>query len=148
MRLDSDNKTCIKNDQVLLFIMGTEIRGVDVLMPNHHAIPTISHASHVIGPSVIDFIIEDAQLFWADSSLNEVKTSGISNGLINTIMDTDLVNLSGFAVDWIARNMYVSTDSNDNSRILASNLHGEFVTNIHTDLLNVLSIVLHPLKYV
>lgn len=146
MRLDTDNRTCIKNEQVLLFIMGNDIRGVDVMQPNHHTIPTISHTSHVLSPSVIDFLISDAQLYWSDQALNEVKTAGISNGIIDTILDTDLENVGGFAVDWISQNMYVSTESNENSRILASNLKGEFVTQIHNDLLNVRSIVLDPAK--
>lgn len=146
MRLDTDNKTCIPNEQVLLFIMGTEIRGVDVTQPNHHTIPTISHSSHVIGPNVIDFLISNAQLFWSDSTLNEVKTSGISNGIIDTILDTDLENLSGFSVDWISQNMYVATGGDGSSRILACNLKGEYVTQVHNDLLIVMSIILDPAK--
>lgn len=146
MRLDTDQLTCISNEQVLLFIMGPEIRGVDLLQANHHTIPTISHSTQVIGPNVIDFLMDDQQLFWSDRTLNEVKTAGISNGIIDTILDTDLVNLSGFAVDWISRNMYFSTESDDQSRILASNVRGEFVTQIHSDLLTVLSLVLDPAK--
>lgn len=126
--------------------MGPEIRGVDLLQANHHTIPTISHSTQVIGPNVIDFLMEEQQLFWSDHTLNEVKTAGISNGIIDTILDTDLVNLSGFAVDWISRNMYFSTESDENSRILASNVRGEFVTQIHSDLLTVLSLVLDPAK--
>lgn len=146
MRLDDDNKTCIPNEQILLFIMGTEIRGVDVLQPSHHTIPTISHTSQVIGPKVIDFLISNAQLFWADNILNEIKTAGISNGIIQTILDTDLVNLSAFAVDWISNNMYLSTESNDYSFILACNLKGEYITYIHNDLFDVMSMVLDPTK--
>lgn len=131
--------------QVLLFIMGTEIRGVDILQPNHHAIPTITH-TNVMGPNVIDFVIDDGRLYWSDVILSEIRTAGLSNGLINTILDTDLENLSGFSVDWISLIMYVSTESSSNSIILACNLKGEFVTEIHKDLLNVLSIVLDPAK--
>lgn len=126
--------------------MGTEIRGVDILQPNHHAIPTITHTSHVMGPNVIDFVIDEARLYWSDVTISEIRTAGLSNGIINTILDTDLENLSGFAVDWISLNMYVSTESNLNSIILACNLKGEFVTEIHKDLLNVLSVVLDPAK--
>ncbi|KAJ6647666.1 Prolow-density lipoprotein receptor-related protein 1, partial [Pseudolycoriella hygida] len=143
MRLDTDNKTCVPNEQVLLFIVGTEIRGVDILQPNHHAIPTITHT---MGPNVIDFVVEEGRLYFSDVTLSEIRTAGLSNGLITTILDTDLENLSGFAVDWISLNMYVSTESNSNSVILACNLKGEFVTEIHKDLLTVLSIVLDPVQ--
>lgn len=145
--------------------MGTEIRGVDILQPNHHAIPTITHAN-AMGPNVIDFVIDDGRLYWSDVTLSEIRTAGLSNGLISTILDTDLENVSGFAVDWISSNvsvdvrirfeisvncwfhfqMYVSTESNANSMILACNLKGEFVTEIHKDLLAVLSIVLDPVQ--
>lgn len=147
MRLAKDERTCVPNEQVLLFIMGTGIRGVDLEQPLHHMIPTISHTSHVLGPTVLDFVYGEAgELFWADAVLNEVKTAGIANGLIETILDTDLLNVGGFAVDWISRNMYVSTESEDNSRILASNLRGEYVTEVQRDLLNVRSVAVDPAK--
>lgn len=125
--------------------MGTEIRGVDILQPNHHAIPTITH-TYLMGPNVIDFVIDEGRLYWSDVTLSEIRTAGLSNGLISTILDTDLENLSGFAVDWISLNMYVSTESSSNSIILACNLKGEFVTEIHKDLLSVLSIVVDPVQ--
>lgn len=146
MRLDTDQRTCIPNEKILLFIMGSEIRGVDLMQPNHLTIPTISHARQVLQPKVIDFLISEAQLYWTDTLLNEIKTAGISNGIISTVTDTDLAQVNGFAVDWIAHNLYVSTESGGQSRILASNVRGEYVTQIHTDLLQVLSIALDPAK--
>lgn len=146
MGLNTDNKTCKPNEQVLLFIIGSEIRGVDVSLPNHHTIPTISHTAQVMGPNVIDFVIDDGVLYWSDNVLSEIKSSGLANGNIDTILDTGLVNLSGFAIDWISRNMYVSSETNSNSRILASNLKGEYVTIIHDELLNVSSIAVNPVK--
>ena len=48
MRLDSEHEnTCVPNEQILLFIMGSEIRGIDLMQPNHHTIPTISHSPQV-----------------------------------------------------------------------------------------------------
>lgn len=48
MRLDPmDNRTCVANEQVLLFIMGDEIRGIDLMQPNHHTIPTIRQSPQV-----------------------------------------------------------------------------------------------------
>lgn len=42
-----DNRTCVANEQVLLFIMGDEIRGIDLMQPNHHTIPTIRQSPQV-----------------------------------------------------------------------------------------------------
>ena len=48
MRLDqTDKRTCVPNEQVLLFIMGDEIRGVDLMQPSHHTIPTIRQSPDV-----------------------------------------------------------------------------------------------------
>jgi hypothetical protein len=47
MRLDKDQRTCVTNEQILLFAMGGEIRGVDLQQPNHNTIPTISHPAQV-----------------------------------------------------------------------------------------------------
>lgn len=144
MRLNADNKTCVQNEQILLFIMGSEIRGVDIQQPNHHTIPTISHSAHVIEPKEIDFIFGDNQLYWSDKALNEVKTSGLSNAKIETILNGDLSGLSGLAIDWMSRNMYIAIQKGLTKRILACNVQGEYITEILGDLNEVPSIALDP----
>ncbi|XP_067627209.1 prolow-density lipoprotein receptor-related protein 1 isoform X1 [Eurosta solidaginis] len=144
MRLDpADQRTCVPNEQVLLFIMGDEIRGIDLMQPNHHTIPTIRQSPQVIAPQRVDFTVDDSRIYWSDIQLNEIKTAGISNGLIDTIINTDIQKPYGFAIDWIARNMYFSTGKTK-CQILASNLKGEFVTEIHRNLELVESIALDP----
>lgn len=50
MRLDpSDERNCVANEQVLLFVMVDEIRGIDLHQPNHHTIPTIRQSPRVSG---------------------------------------------------------------------------------------------------
>lgn len=89
--------------------------------------------------------MEDSRLYWSDVQLNEIKTAGISNGIIDTIINTDIHNPSGFAIDWIAKNMYFSTGKLK-SDIWASNLKGEYVTEILKDLNMVESLALDPVK--
>ena len=101
----------------------------------------------VLAPQRIDFTVDDSRIYWSDIQLNEIKTAGISNGLIDTIINTDIQKPYGFAIDWIARHMYFSTGKTK-CQILASNLKGEFVTEIHRDLNLVESIALNPAKYV
>lgn len=144
MRLSANNKTCIQNEQVLLFIMGSEIRGVDVQQPNHHTIPTISHSSHVIEPKEIDFLFSENQLYWTDRALNEVKTSGLSNAKIETILNGELSDLSGLAIDWVSHHIYVAAKTGQNKRILACNIKGEYITEILENLNEVPSIALDP----
>lgn len=146
MRLNDDNRTCVRNEQVLLFIMGTEIRGIDVSQPNHHTIPTISHSSRILRPNFIDFLLVENQLFWTDMEMNEVKTSSLTNANMEDILDTDLPGLSGLAIDWISRHIYLATEKDSISRILACNLNGEFITEILEGPFLVMSIALDPSK--
>ncbi|XP_055372745.1 prolow-density lipoprotein receptor-related protein 1 [Condylostylus longicornis] len=144
MRLSSyDGKLCVQNEQVLLFIMGSEIRGIDLIQPNHHTIPTISHSPQVLAPQRIDFLVDGNRLYWSDTQLNEVKTAGLSDGYIETILNTDVQKPLGFAVDWISKNLFVSS-AKEKCQILATNLNGEFVTEVHRDLNIVQSIALDP----
>ncbi|XP_055692338.1 low-density lipoprotein receptor-related protein 1 [Lutzomyia longipalpis] len=143
MRLDGNNRTCVPNEQVLLFVTGSEIRGVDLYQPNHHTIPTISHTTQVLAPAKIDFLVNGSRLFWSDVQLNEIKTSGLSNGPIETILDTDIPLPVGFAIDWIGQTMFVSSGKTE-YRIVACNLHGEFVTEIQTNLPAITSIAVDP----
>lgn len=146
MRLAANNKMCLLNEEVLLFIMGSEIRGVDIMEPNQYTIPTISHTSLVLGPNVIDVLFKDKRLFWTDMILNEVKTAALFSGIIGTILDTDLEHLSGFAVDWIQPHLYIGSEKDGVSRILACNFRAEYVTEILGGLFSVPSIVLDPAK--
>jgi len=166
MRLDPANeRNCVPNEQVLLFVMVDEIRGIDLHQPNHHTIPTIRQSPRVnialkctllricinfrylklVAPQRIDFLVDESRIFWSDIQQNEISSAGISNGLIEPIINTNIEKPYGFAVDWIARNMYFSSGQ-IKCNILASNLKGEFASIIHEDLNMVDSIVLDPAK--
>lgn len=145
MQLSADNKTCIQNEQVLLFMVGSEIRGVDIAQTSHHIIPTISHATHMYGTNTIDFLFADNSLYWTDKALDEIRTSGLANGNVETVLDTDFSNIGGFAIDFIARNMYISTtDRFGRSKIRVCNLRGEFITDILNNVFIVSSIAIDP----
>lgn len=146
MRLDSDKKRCVQNEEILLFVMSTEIRGVDLQQPNHYTIPTISHQTQVVQPAVLDYDISEGRLFWNDIQLNEIKSSDLATGPIETILDTDISHSMGFAVDWISKLLFISTGTETSSRILACNMKGEYITEILTDLSLVNSLVVHPSK--
>ncbi|XP_002138212.3 prolow-density lipoprotein receptor-related protein 1 isoform X1 [Drosophila pseudoobscura] len=144
MRLDpSDERNCVPNEQVLLFVMVDEIRGIDLHQPNHHTIPTIRQSPRLVAPQRIDFLVDEGRIFWSDIQQNEISSAGISNGLIEPIINTNIEKPYGFAIDWIARHMYFSSGQ-IRCNILASNLKGEYVTHIHEDLNMVDSIALDP----
>lgn len=130
MRLSNDTKTCIPNEQILLFAMGSEIRGVDLFRPNHNTIPTISHPTQVVATFLIDYIVSEERIYWVDNSLNEVKSSGLSSGPIQTILDTSIEHVTAFCVDWISKLIFIAVNKPD-SRIYACNTKGEYLTEIY-----------------
>lgn len=146
MQLSSDNKTCVQNEEVLLFLVGTEIRGINP-QTNHYIIPTISHATQGPELNIIDFLFADSRLYWTDKSVDEIRTSGLANGNVETVLDTDFTNIGGFAVDYIAHNMFISTAGrNSLSKIRVCNLNGEYISDIIMNLHAVKSIALDPVK--
>lgn len=147
MQLSSDNKTCEQNEHILLFMVETEIRGVDINETHNYVIPTISHATQGSNSNVLDFLFSDSRLYWTDKDSGEIRTTSLENGNTQIILDTAFSNIAGFAIDWVAHNMYISSVGNNGlSKIQACNLRGEFVTNIITNLFDISEIVLNPLQ--
>ncbi|XP_065167955.1 low-density lipoprotein receptor-related protein 1 [Atheta coriaria] len=140
MRLNADGKTCVVNERVLLIARANEIRGVDLLQPYYHTIPTIS-MPQVLYPSQIEYLASNNTLYWADSTANEVKRSGLTMGPIQTLIDTGLTNPTGLALDWLANLLFVGSPSG----ITVCNLDGEYsavlIENIH-----VISLAANPLE--
>lgn len=98
-----------------------------------------------MAPQRIDFLVEDSHIYWSDIQQNEISRAGISNGLIEPIINTNIEKPYGFAIDWIAKHMYFSSGQIVGT-ILASNLKGEYTTHIHENLNMVDSIALDPAK--
>ncbi|KAK9511107.1 hypothetical protein O3M35_005737 [Rhynocoris fuscipes] len=134
MRLDEENgTTCIVNDVVLLFSRPNEIRGVDLKQPHYHTIPTIS-LPQVVNPTELDYDASAKSVFWTDTSSGVVKKASLAAGLLaETILDTGIEHPTGFAIDWISGNMFVSSSSDGKVKISVCNEKGQFVTTIYTN---------------
>uniref|UniRef100_A0A336MF06 CSON015005 protein n=1 Tax=Culicoides sonorensis TaxID=179676 RepID=A0A336MF06_CULSO len=143
MRLSDDTKTCIPNEQILLFSMASEIRGVDLYRPNHNTIPTISHPTQVVSTFLIDYIVSEEKIYWVDNSLNELKSSGLASGPIATILDTSIEHITAFCVDWISKLIFIAVNKPD-SRIYAYNTNGEYLTEIYRSNMIVRSMTVDP----
>ncbi|KAL1502195.1 hypothetical protein ABEB36_007373 [Hypothenemus hampei] len=122
-RLSKDNKTCVNNERVLLIARNHEIRGVDIEQPYYYTIPTIS-LPHALNPIQLEFYGKNKTLLWADSQngLDEVKRSNLTHGPVQTLIDTTSYRLTGLAVDWISKLLFVSSQNG----IAVSNLNGEY----------------------
>lgn len=122
----------------MLISRNNEIRGVDILQPYYHTIPTIS-LPQVLSPIQLDYLAHNSTLYWVDSHMNEIKRSGLTHGPTETLIDTGLHGPSGLAVDWISYLLFVSSADG----ITVCNLDGEYTVNLIEDS-NVLSVAVYP----
>lgn len=138
MHLSGNNKTC-KQGEILLILVGDEIRGIN-LQTNYYVVPAITYPTNVTDLNTVDFLFADNRLYWTDKSGGEIWSSGLASG--KSIVVSDLTNIDGFAVDYLARHMYISTVG----RIRVCTLNGEYTSEIIGDLYGVNSLALDPSK--
>ncbi|KAK7083495.1 Low-density lipoprotein receptor-related protein 1B, partial [Halocaridina rubra] len=129
MSLGPDNRTCIRNEKVLLFSRPNEIRGVDLSKPTHDIIPRIS-LPKVQHAAQLDFDGKSKKIYWADSKMNEVKRASLTGGPVETVMDTSIEAPKGFAIDWLSNNLFVTSHGGNVNQINVATLNGEFLIPI------------------
>ncbi|XP_070183011.1 low-density lipoprotein receptor-related protein 1-like [Littorina saxatilis] len=144
-KLNSDKKTCTRDNTFLLYVKENEIRGVDLETAYYNVIPSIT-VPFVENASAIDYDSQSDRLYWTDSK-RQVITSAFLNGTgVQTIIDTGLSNPEGFAIDWLSHNMYFTSYDEEKASISVSKLDGAFRTEIFTPkkTARVNSIAIHP----
>nr|XP_045618524.1 low-density lipoprotein receptor-related protein 1B-like isoform X1 [Procambarus clarkii] len=143
MSLGPDNKTCLRNEKVLLFSRPNEIRGVDLNKPTHDIIPRIS-LPKVQHAAQLDFEAKTKTIFWADSNMNEVKRGSLTGTPIETVIDTALPAPRGFAIDWLSHNLFVTSSSSKSKQINVATINGEFLMPVIMNLSDPLSLAVDP----
>lgn len=132
------------NEKVLLFSRPNEIRGVDLNKPTHDIIPRIS-VPKVQHAAQLDFEAKSKKIYWADSVMNEVKRASLTGAPIETIIDTALQAPRGFAVDWLSKNLFVTSNGGKSKVINVATLNGEFLNPVITEnILDPLSLAVDP----
>ncbi|KAF7273554.1 hypothetical protein GWI33_013751, partial [Rhynchophorus ferrugineus] len=137
-RLSEDNKTCIINERVLLIARNSEIRGVDIDQPYYHIIPLISVAQGLSSVQ-LEYYAKNRSLYWADSNSDAVRRVNLTQGPVQTLIDTGLHQLSGLAVDWVSNLLFVSFGNG----IIVSNLDGAY-SSVLIENQKVLSVAVYP----
>ena len=130
MKLTADNKTCETYERVLLIGRTHEIRAVDISEPLHHIMAPIS-VPKVFNPKHFEFDAKTKSIFWADHQTNEVRRASLSGGSIDIVIDVIIEAPSGLALDWMSRNLYVSSSPQHKSspgKIFISNINGEYIS--------------------
>lgn len=162
MRLSNDNdQVCEKIKDIMLYITDkSEIRAIELGYPNATGISTIYHASQIIMPSHIAIHPKEKTIYWSDVHLREIKSVKLSTSItpsdkkIETILDADIDDVHGFAVDWTSGLLFFSQsvpmeektdDFNGSShRLMVSNFKGEFLTKLLDNTNIIYSIIIAP----
>jgi integrin beta 2 len=80
---------------------------VDLGMPYYHTIPTIS-LPQVLSPSQLDFVAANRKIYWTDIQVNEVKRTGLTGGVTESIIDTGKSRqISALCIVYVHAKMFV-----------------------------------------
>ncbi|XP_059139258.1 prolow-density lipoprotein receptor-related protein 1-like [Physella acuta] len=142
-----DKYTCEDDKTYLLFTKESEIRGVSPDNAHYNVIPSIT-VPYVENASSLAFDFLEDRLYWTDIKKN-VITSGFLNGTgITTVIDSGLSNPFGIAIDWVSRNMYFSSYTEEFGFISVAKLDGAYRKEIYrsTTPSRPTSIAIHPSK--
>lgn len=161
MRLSNENnKVCEKIKDIMLYITDrSEIRAIEVNYPNSTTISTIYHTSQIMMPSHIAIHPREKIIYWSDVHLREIKSVKLSTSItpadkkIETILDADIDQVHGFAVDYNSGLLFFSQaipseeeeDAMKNSgghRLMVSNMKGEYLTKLLDNVNVIYSIVI------
>lgn len=129
MDISQDGLTCKIDERVLLIGRTNEIKAVDLNEPRRHVMAPIT-VSKVFQPKQFDFFSKTKSIYWADSQTNEVKRASLIGNNIETILDVIIELPNGLAIDWMSRNIYISSapQSGSPGKIYISNLKGEYIS--------------------
>ena len=109
MKLDPKNSSlCVDHRVALLISRQTEIRGLDLDEPEKNFIPSIT-VSKVQNASVVDYDGRDGLLYWTDLAQGVINRASVNGSGLTPIIDSDIPNPYGFAIDWVGRNMFFSS---------------------------------------
>ncbi|KAH9498800.1 Exosome complex protein, partial [Bulinus truncatus] len=129
-KLSSDNQTCEGDDTFLLFAKENEIRGVDLNNAHYNVIPSIT-VPFVENATTIDYDVADERLYWTDMKKNVITSAYLNGTGVTTVIDSGLSNPSGFAIDWVSRNMYFSSYTDVEGYISVAKLDGAYRKEIY-----------------
>ncbi|CAL1537092.1 unnamed protein product [Lymnaea stagnalis] len=146
-KLSDDKRVCEKDNIFLLFTKENEIRGVDLENAHYNVIPSIT-VPFVENATSIDYDVTEERLYWTDMKKNVITSAYLNGTGITTVIDSGLSNPSGFAIDWVSKNMYFSSYNDVEGYISVAKLDGAYRKEIYrsTFASKPNSIAIHPSK--
>ena len=142
-----DGRTCRRVEKFLLFARSWEVRGISLDPNDMHDVATpVLGLSSAVGT---DFDVKERYIYFTDVKIDKIGRAPINGSKDRKyIIETDLQNPDGIAVDWIGRNLYW-TDAKVQGKpeIGVAKLDGRFRRPLITEGLGKpRAIVLHPEK--
>lgn len=118
-----------------------EIRGVDLLAPREHIMPTVA-GSALAAPAALHAHHGSQLVLWADRETGEVKSIPLRGGGVRVVADSGGQPLRALALDWAAGLLYYCAGAT----LYAANLAGEYTTPLAHDLHNMTALAADPLR--
>jgi low-density lipoprotein receptor-related protein 1 (alpha-2-macroglobulin receptor) len=152
MRLKANsNETCENINRMVFYISENagEIRAFDFDYPNSSSLLTIYDELKIFQPTILDTHPTDMRVFWFDKQVREINSMKLATSIapssesIENIFDTDVDEISSFAIDWSSNLMFFSVRRSVQNEpktfeLRCSNTKGEYLTVI-LDNLNIIN---------
>ncbi|KRX90216.1 Prolow-density lipoprotein receptor-related protein 1, partial [Trichinella pseudospiralis] len=94
-------------------------------MSEQNLIPIMTSAA-VENVTAMDLDPITRQLYWSDSKSATIYRAFLNGSFSDAVINSDLSNVFGLAIDWISRNLYFSSYTDDHAEISITSLDGLF----------------------
>ncbi|XP_019510261.1 PREDICTED: LOW QUALITY PROTEIN: low-density lipoprotein receptor-related protein 5-like [Hipposideros armiger] len=142
VQLQDNGKTCKAGaEEVLLLARRTDLRRISLDTPDFTDIVLqVDDIRHAIA---IDYDPLEGYVYWTDDEVRAIRRAYLDGSGAQTLVNTEINDPDGIAVDWVARNLYWTDTGTD--RIEVTRLNGTSrKILVSEDLDEPRAIVLHP----
>lgn len=142
VQLQDNGKTCKAGaEEVLLLARRTDLRRISLDTPDFtDIVMQVDDIRHAIA---IDYDPLEGHVYWTDDEVRAIRRAYLDGSGAQTLVDTEVNDPDGIAVDWVARNLYWTDTGTD--RIEVARLNGTSrKILVSEDLDEPRAIVLHP----
>ncbi|KRX38253.1 Prolow-density lipoprotein receptor-related protein 1 [Trichinella murrelli] len=124
-KLASDMRTCVDIGHAVIVAQPRRIVSMVGDMSEPNLIPIMTSVA-VENVTAMDVDPITRQLYWSDSKSTTIYRAFLNGSSSDAVINSDLNNVFGLAIDWISRNLYFSSYTDDHAEISITSLDGLF----------------------